>query len=201
MKKVTEPMRSQAAETLTVRLLRDRARDRAASLKWNIRAVLIIYAIFLTIALLQLERTNTLLTTSLAVIGLLTFWLVSWLRWRKLEKRLYQEILREYEEILSCERHNPNPMETMEPTDSPLTERELEVLTGMAAGRANKEIANALGISLNTVKVHVYRIFEKLNVNDRTSAVLVSLSRGWIRNGCQQTTDSSTRAKEAVASR
>lgn len=52
----------------------------------------------------------------------------------------------------------------------PLTERELEVLQLVAAGRQNKEIAGELYVSLNTVKKHVTHIFEKLGVANRTAA-------------------------------
>jgi LuxR family maltose regulon positive regulatory protein len=53
----------------------------------------------------------------------------------------------------------------------PLTERELEVLQRIAAGKQNKDIAAELYISLNTVKKHVTHIFDKLGVSNRTSAV------------------------------
>lgn len=49
--------------------------------------------------------------------------------------------------------------------------RELEVLQLLAAGRSNKEIANQLGISPNTVKTHVAKLFEKLEVRRRTEAI------------------------------
>lgn len=49
--------------------------------------------------------------------------------------------------------------------------RELEVLEVLAAGRANKEIARALGVSPNTVKTHVTRLYEKLDARNRTEAV------------------------------
>lgn len=49
--------------------------------------------------------------------------------------------------------------------------RELEVLQLLAAGRSNKEIANQLGISPNTVKTHVAKLYEKLEVRRRTEAI------------------------------
>lgn len=55
--------------------------------------------------------------------------------------------------------------------DDPLTERELEVLTLLAAGYSNKEIADQLIIAISTVKVHVKNIFAKLKVNRRTKAI------------------------------
>ncbi len=55
--------------------------------------------------------------------------------------------------------------------DRTLTAREREVLRLVAQGKGNREIANYLGISLRTVKVHMANIFEKLGVNRRIDAV------------------------------
>ncbi len=52
-----------------------------------------------------------------------------------------------------------------------LTARECEVLEQLAAGQSNKEIARTLGISPNTVKTHVARLYEKLEVQRRTQAI------------------------------
>jgi DNA-binding NarL/FixJ family response regulator len=56
-----------------------------------------------------------------------------------------------------------------------LTPREREVLRLMAQGRANKEIGALLGISVGTAKTHLRHIFRKLQVSDRTGAVLTAL--------------------------
>ncbi len=64
---------------------------------------------------------------------------------------------------------------------SPLSLRELQVLTYLSQGQTNKEIACQLGISPQTVKNHLASLFRKLGVEDRTQAVLVALQRGWIR--------------------
>ena len=55
---------------------------------------------------------------------------------------------------------------------SGLTERERQVLSLIAQGRANKQIARSLGISEPTVKAHVTSIFHRIGVTDRTSAAL-----------------------------
>jgi DNA-binding NarL/FixJ family response regulator len=62
----------------------------------------------------------------------------------------------------------------------PLSDREIEVLERIAAGGSNKEIADTLGISTQTVKNHISSILRKLSLNDRTQAVLYALRRGWI---------------------
>jgi DNA-binding NarL/FixJ family response regulator len=61
-----------------------------------------------------------------------------------------------------------------------LTQRELEVLGLMARGLSNKQIADAIGRTEATVKVHVLHILSKLGVGDRTGAVTVALKRGLI---------------------
>ena len=52
-----------------------------------------------------------------------------------------------------------------------ISQRELEVLQLMAAGKSNQEIADQLFVSLNTVKTHLKNLFEKLDVGRRTQAV------------------------------
>lgn len=61
-----------------------------------------------------------------------------------------------------------------------LTTRELEVVRLVARGASNREIARDLRISEATVKTHLLKIFEKLGVADRTSAVTTALERGLI---------------------
>ena len=64
--------------------------------------------------------------------------------------------------------------------DDALSEREIEVLSLIAAGNSNKLVADQLSISEDTVKGHVKSILSKLSVNDRTHAVTVGLKRGII---------------------
>jgi DNA-binding NarL/FixJ family response regulator len=66
------------------------------------------------------------------------------------------------------------------PSSEELSGRELEVLHLMAKGAANKEIGAALHISQSTVKTHISSIFQKMGVNDRTSAVTEALKKGII---------------------
>ncbi|MFV9504954.1 MAG: response regulator [Oscillochloridaceae bacterium umkhey_bin13] len=66
---------------------------------------------------------------------------------------------------------------------APLTSREIEILDCIARGLSNKEIALELSISGQTVKNHITSILSKLQVNDRTMAVIFAIKRGWIRMG------------------
>ncbi|EZP75138.1 two-component response regulator [Parageobacillus genomosp. 1] len=61
-----------------------------------------------------------------------------------------------------------------------LTRRECEVLQLLADGKSNRGIGEALYISEKTVKNHVSNILQKLNVNDRTQAVVVAIKNGWV---------------------
>lgn len=64
------------------------------------------------------------------------------------------------------------------PVEEALSAREIEVLTLVARGASNKEIARGLHISEATVKSHLIHIFSKLGVADRTAAVTIALERG-----------------------
>lgn len=64
-----------------------------------------------------------------------------------------------------------------------LTDREMEILRLVDEGRSNKQIAKALHISLHTVKNHVHRILEKLQVSNRREAVHLAYTNGWLRVG------------------
>jgi DNA-binding NarL/FixJ family response regulator len=63
-------------------------------------------------------------------------------------------------------------------SDEALTEREKDVLKHVAGGNRNRDIAEHLFISEETVKVHVKHIMEKLGAYDRTEAVTIALRRG-----------------------
>jgi DNA-binding NarL/FixJ family response regulator len=62
--------------------------------------------------------------------------------------------------------------------DDALTQREIEVLRGVAAGKSNKSIAAELDVSEGTVKTHMRSILPKLDASDRTHAVTIALKRG-----------------------
>jgi NarL family two-component system response regulator LiaR len=67
------------------------------------------------------------------------------------------------------------------PVADELTPRELEVLTLIAEGLVNKEIANRLVISEKTVKNHINNIFSKLHLQDRSQAMLYAIRKGLVK--------------------
>jgi DNA-binding NarL/FixJ family response regulator len=72
-----------------------------------------------------------------------------------------------------------NRVATPDP-DIPLTQRETQVLRHMALGLSNKEIAQSLTISVETVKEHVQNILRKIAVTDRTQAAVWAVRRGLV---------------------
>jgi len=66
-------------------------------------------------------------------------------------------------------------------SDETLTTREIEVLEQIGGGNRNRDIAERLFISEETVKVHIKHIMEKLGASDRTQAVAIAVRRGIIR--------------------
>ena len=82
------------------------------------------------------------------------------------KKRIPQEIAAQLAEHIADER---------------LTGREVDVLQHVAGGNRNREIAERLMISEETVKVHIKHIMEKLGANDRTAAVTIAVRRGIIQ--------------------
>jgi len=64
------------------------------------------------------------------------------------------------------------------PERAELTERERDILAGVARGERSKEIARRLGITTRTVATHLTNIYTKLDVDSRASAVAVAMERG-----------------------
>jgi DNA-binding CsgD family transcriptional regulator/N-acetylneuraminic acid mutarotase len=65
----------------------------------------------------------------------------------------------------------------------PLTDREREVLDLVATGITNREVAQELFISVNTVKVHLRNIYTKLGADSRTEATMIAVREGWVSVG------------------
>jgi DNA-binding NarL/FixJ family response regulator len=92
-------------------------------------------------------------------------------------------VLRQFQDIASMGK-------TIEDITTPLTSKEMQILTHIAEGNSNKRIAAILGISEQTIKNHVSAILRKLNANDRAHAVFLAIRDGLI------STQSEPRKKE-----
>ncbi len=84
-----------------------------------------------------------------------------------------RHVLRQFENIESMGK-------AMETVVAPLTHRETQILSYIAEGNTNKQIAHILQISAQTIKNHVSAILRKLNANDRAHAVVLAIRQGWI---------------------
>jgi DNA-binding NarL/FixJ family response regulator len=74
----------------------------------------------------------------------------------------------------------PAPVRAFEPDVPALTERERQVLTGMAGGKSNAQIGRDLYLSEDTIKTHARRLFRKLEVGDRAQAVAAGFRHGLV---------------------
>jgi len=95
----------------------------------------------------------------------------------------YQTLVEAVQRVHAGKRFLPPPVASALASrmpDSDLSPRELEVLHLLVGGKTNKEIAHLLGITEATVKSHVSTILMRLNVNDRTQAVVTALQRGLV---------------------
>ncbi|MFA4836336.1 MAG: response regulator transcription factor [Dehalococcoidia bacterium] len=89
-----------------------------------------------------------------------------------------ERVLRHFQDLLLRGRAS-------ESINGPLTDRETEVLSYVACGYGNKQIAHALGISEQTIKNHMTAIMAKLEASDRTHAVVMAMQNGWISTSAQ----------------
>ena|SRR5437867_3402213 len=101
-----------------------------------------------------------------------------------LKDSVRRELLQTIREVYAGRRHISPAMATCLAEHTPrmsLSPRELEVLQLIAKGLRNKEIGAKLDIAEDTVKIHIKNIFVKLEVIDRTEAVVAASQRGFIR--------------------
>jgi two-component system response regulator DegU len=100
-----------------------------------------------------------------------------------LDPKVIHNLVNEYRKLVSASieivEDQGSPIKVRRPLHL-LTRRECEVLQLLADGNSNRGISDALFISEKTVKNHVSAILQKMNVNDRTQAVVVSIKNGWV---------------------
>jgi len=92
------------------------------------------------------------------------------------EPAVHPRIMRKILEHLRTPVQEPAEIATAES----LTEREMEVLRWAVKGMSNKEIADALSLSVRTVQAHLQNIFNKLGVGSRSEAIVYALKKGWL---------------------
>jgi DNA-binding NarL/FixJ family response regulator len=99
-----------------------------------------------------------------------------------LKRQLHRELLDAIRAVHSGQKRIPSELaaDLVEHAKDALTPREVDVLRLIAAGNANKQIADRLSIGEASVKSHVANILSKLGANDRTHAVTIGLRRGII---------------------
>jgi DNA-binding NarL/FixJ family response regulator len=100
-----------------------------------------------------------------------------------LKSELRKEMLSTIRQIMDGKRRVPQEIAhemAGHANDDELTPRETQVLTRVAMGEANRDVAVSLGIAEETVKAHMKSILAKLIANDRTHAVAIALRRGII---------------------
>ena len=84
-----------------------------------------------------------------------------------------ERVIRQFQEISSMGL-------IREKVAAPLTQREIQILSYLANGNTNKQVAHRLGISEQTIKNHVSAILRKLNANDRAHAVAMAIRNQWV---------------------
>lgn len=172
-------------QNTTIRdLLRRRAKRSGKALRWNRNSFLLSYAVLAATLIVALRVRSELVMAPVAVLGLAIIWVFSNLQEKRLEADSFEEEVQAYQELLvhqPQERGESEPVvSAVTPLQSPLSTRELEVLSHIANGKSNKQAAMDLYISEQTVKNHIKHIFSKLEVSDRTSAILLAMRNGWI---------------------
>ncbi|MFS0766481.1 MULTISPECIES: response regulator transcription factor [Peribacillus] len=99
-----------------------------------------------------------------------------------LHPKVTHNLVKEYRRLAAEEgsdRESVHTIEIRRPLHL-LTRRECEVLQLLADGKSNRAIGETLYISEKTVKNHVSNILQKMNVNDRTQAVVLAIKNGWV---------------------
>jgi len=164
--------------------LRRRAAQTARSLRWNGTSLMLACLGLVSTILMALSSARLEIVVGVAAAGLATVWACSEWHVRRLESEAFDEEMSVVTWMLSGHAHRPETVSMNEAQQSlrgtVLSCREIEALHEAALGKSNKEIAMALGITERTVKNHLCHAFKKLDVSDRTAAVLVAVASGSI---------------------
>lgn len=168
------------------RLAAKRARLRAKTVGWDFTMAIAAYAILTAVIILRFEGFGTEFVAPIAILGLAMILFIHKRRGEQLFERYYGEELLELKGYSQGEK-----AEAL--ISSPLTPRETEVIDYVALGYLNKQIADKLGISEQTIKNHISSILRKLDANDRTQAVVMAMRYGWISPQVGESSESTPR--------
>lgn len=97
-----------------------------------------------------------------------------------LHPKVTHNLVKEYRRLASDNASDSNQRVEYQKPLHLLTKRECQVLQLLADGKSNRAVAETLYISEKTVKNHVSNILQKMNVNDRTQAVVTAIKNGWV---------------------
>ena len=147
------------------------AKSRTNIAMWDLNIVFLLFAVLVIVVIMISLDVDTIIVAPVAIIGLILVWVMG----RRRGKRMYQQFFTE--EYASLQQETDKEVTTLA---EPLTAREIEILSYVSQGFANKRIAHELGISVNTVKIFMRRIMSKLNASDRTGAVVIAIKNGII---------------------
>lgn len=96
-----------------------------------------------------------------------------------LHPKVTHNLVKEFQRLSHGDKEDVERIEYRKPLHL-LTRRECEVLQLLTDGKSNRGISETLYISEKTVKNHVSNILQKMNVNDRTQAVVLAIRKGWV---------------------
>lgn len=97
-----------------------------------------------------------------------------------LHPKITHNLVQEFKRLSEREHHGAFQQNEIRRPYHLLTKRESEVLQLLTDGQSNRAIGETLFISEKTVKNHVSSILQKMNVNDRTQAVVTAIKNGWV---------------------
>jgi DNA-binding CsgD family transcriptional regulator len=168
-------------QELIQNLLHQRAAERAQIRRWNFYSLILIWLVLVIIIVLSIFDFDPYLIGLIALLGLGGLWFITYRQGKKLEIKFFRQEIENFQNI-SPVKIVQNSISDPEPLQSPLSPREMEVLSLIVQGNSNKEIAKLMNITPQTTKNHITHILKKLNVDDRTAAAVTALRMGWIKH-------------------
>ncbi len=163
-----------------------RAKEKVRVARWDMSVAVYAFATLVAVVILMFEEVAVEIVAAIAVAGLALFWFMGWRRGKQLFRHFYDEEVLFLQEVSGVKKAEA-------PIPSVLTRRETEILDYIARGYMNKQIAIQLGLSEQTIKNHLSSVLRKLDVNDRTRAVVLAIQNGWISPRHVEPSESTTR--------